>query len=188
MEIAMRREPLRVLRLLFVIASFTPLVLLWGIRGAKDIPDSTIWWWVAGLTVVPNLAIFVRWHVVRKENLTAQAEVLEATDHREHLVIYLLAVFLAMYGFGIGSVREGLSVVLALALVVLLFWYANLHYLNLAFALLGYRTFTVTRRVSDGTARRSSRLVLLTKRDCVEPGEFIRCYQLSHDLWVEKEA
>ena len=183
----MQRQPQRILRLLFVIASFTPLVLLWGIRGAKDIPDSTICFWVAGLTVIPNLAIFLRWYIVRRENITAQADILNATDHREHLVIYLLAVFLAMYGFGIGSIREGVSVILALALVVLLFWYANLHYLNLVFAFLGYRTFTVTRRVSNGVTRRSSKIVLLSRRDCVESGDVINCYQLSHDLWVEKE-
>ncbi|MFP3637101.1 hypothetical protein, partial [Bacillus sp. SIMBA_033] len=62
---------------------------------------------------------------------------------------------LAMYGASVGSIRELIAVILAFVLVVMLFWFSNLHYLNVFFAILGYRTFTVVRRVSDGSGRKS---------------------------------
>lgn len=184
----MKHEPLRFLRFLFVMASFSPLVILWGVRGVNILSEFSLWISVALFVLIPNAVIWLRWRIVKHENLTAQAEILEATDHREHLVVYLLAVLLAMYGATVTSMRELLAVVLTLVLIVVLFWFSNLHYLNIFFAMLGYRTFTVTQRVRDGTSRKSSKIVLLTRRNCIEVGDNITCYRLSHDVFVDKEG
>ncbi|MFP3801165.1 hypothetical protein [Paraburkholderia sp. SIMBA_027] len=183
----MKREPLRFLRLLFVIASFSPLVIIWGVRGVPLLSEVSVWISVAVLVIVPNGVVWLRWYIVKQQKLTAQAEVQQATDHREHLVVYLLAVLLAMYGASVGSIRELIAVILAFVLVVMLFWFSNLHYLNVFFAILGYRTFTVVRRVSDGSGRKSSTIVLLTKRDCIEAGDLVICYRLSHDVFIDAE-
>lgn len=182
----MNKESFKFLRLIFVIASLTPLFLMWAIKGSPIISNETMILGCAGIIILSNGAIFLRWWIAVKENQVMEAIVESSTDHTEHLVVYLLAVFLAIYSSSISSLREFLATLFALSLIVILFWFSRLHYLNLIFALIGYKTFTVTRRHPDSNFNKTTKVVVLSKRDQINPNEKIICYRLSHDFWIEK--
>lgn len=182
----MRTEPFRFLRFIFVIATLTPLFILWSLKGVKGIPDIVLWTLTLSIVALSNGIVFLRWQSAKRQNLLVQSKVIEATDHREHLVVYLLAVLLAMYGISAESFRELSGVIFILLLIILLFWFSNLHYLNIVFAIFGYKTFTVTRKHEDSSERSTSKVVVLTKRAWIEAGDLITCYRLSHDIWIEK--
>ena len=181
-----KSEPFRFLRLIFVVASLSPLFIIWGLKGFKQIPDRFLLPVIVLVLILSNGLVLYRWAIVKKQSLTVQAQVQDATDHREHLVVYLLAVLLAMFGASATGMRELSALFFALFLIVILFWYSNLHYLNVAFALFGYKTFTVTRKVDDNNTVSALKVVVLTKRSWIEDGESIICYRLSHDIWIEK--
>ena len=181
-----KSEPFRFLRLIFVIASLSPLFIIWGLKGFKQIPDYFLVPAVILVLILSNGIVLYRWAIVKKQNLTVQAQVQDATDHREHLVVYLLAVLLAMFGANAADMRELSALFFALFLIVILFWYSNLHYLNVAFALFGFKTFTATRKVEGNNSISTLKVVVLTRRSWIEDGESIICYRLSHDIWVEK--
>jgi len=182
----MNNSPFRFLRLIFVVASLSPVFILWGIKGSKVLPDSALLLIVFLLVSIPNGILILRWISVRKQNLIVQTKVLEATDHREHLVVYLLAVLLAIFGASLESTRDLIALAFTAILVTLLFWYSNLHYLNLIFALLGYKTFTVKRLIEKSGKQETSQVVVLTKRDWIQSDEIITCLRLSHNTWIEK--
>lgn len=181
------KEQFRILRLMFVIGSFAPLFILWAIRGIKEVPDLYMWAVCGFFALVPNLIVLWRWRIVKAKNIVDRADVIGATDHREHMVVYLLAMLLPLYDANMNSLREVLAVGIALSVVIVMFWFANLHYLNIFFALFGFRVFTVTRRINDRSGRKTDVIAFLTRRQCVEEGDELIGYRLSHSLWLEKE-
>jgi hypothetical protein len=182
----MKREPFKFLRLIFVIATLTPLFVMWTIKGSAVIPNSILILSSAAIIIISNGIIFFRWHIAIKQKQIVEAIVQKSTDHTEHLVVYLLAVFLAIYSSTTGTMREVFATLFAVALIILLFWFSRLHYLNLVFATMGYKTFTVTRKHPDNNFNKTTKVVVLSKRDQINPEEKITCYRLSHDLWIEK--
>jgi hypothetical protein len=105
-----------------------------------------------------------------------------AEDHREYLLVYLFAMLIPLYDVNLGSARDVAAAVLALAFIVFLFWHLNLHYMNILFALRGYRVFTITGSAASAT---SEPLVLLTKRIGLQQGEKVLAYRISNTVFFE---
>jgi hypothetical protein len=173
-------------RLLMVIGSLAPLFLLWALRGAF-VSDR---WWVPlclTLAVVPNLVLIWRWRISRRRNDHRIIIVGTARDQSEHLLVYLFAMLLPLYAANLTSGRELASVAAAFIFIVFLFWHMNLHYMNIAFAMCGYRAYTIEMRARPGTEPVS--VVLLSKRHSPPlPDTSIDGFRLSDTVYVEKDA
>jgi hypothetical protein len=174
-------------RLLMVVSSLAPLFLLWAVRGAPPVPDS---YWISicvGLAVIPNLVLLWRWRTAKHRKDHRSVIIGEARDQSDRLLVYLFAMLLPLYTATLASERELVSVAMAFIFIVFLFWHMNLHYINIVFAVLGYRVYTVLMPTRPGLA--GTAVVLLSKRNSPPPaGELIDGLRLSDTVFVEKEA
>jgi hypothetical protein len=178
---------LPVARLLMVVSSLAPLFLLWAIRGASPVPDE---YWISGClaaAIIPTLVLIKRWRIAWRGNDHRVIVVAAARDQSDHLLVYLFAMLLPLYTVNLTSARELFAVAAAFVFIVLLFWHMNLHYMNLGFAMLGFRVYTVEITRPDGTSRHS--IVLLSKR-IIPPlaGMEIEGLRLSDTVLVEKDS
>ena len=77
------------------------------------------------------------------------------------------------------------AVLVALAFIVFLFWHLNLHYMNVLFAVLGYRVFSVLPPAGNPLSGRGG-LVVITRRPVLSSGERITAYRLSDTVYFER--
>ena len=68
-----------------------------------------------------------------------------------------------------------------------LFWHLNLHYMNLIFAALGFRVFTVYPPVDGNPLNGKTRQALITRRVSLVPGDRFIAYRLSDTVYLEAE-
>ena len=179
-------EGLKVARLLMVLSSLSPLFFLWAVRGVKDVPDGWLWTGCSSLILVPTLVLWLRLIITRRRKDLKTLTVGEADDHREHLLVYLFAMLIPLYDANLGSTRDTLATGLAFAFIVFLFWHLNLHYMNILFALFGYRVFTVYPGAGKCGGQQS--FVLLTCRGHLESGQEVRAYRISNTVFFEPKG
>ena len=184
-SIQIKKEGLRIARLLMVLSSISPLFILWAIRGNSLIPD----YWFIGFCLlmisIPNAMLGLRIYTAKKNNDKREITVGSADDHREHLLVYLFAMLLPFYSENLNNWRYFSSSIAALAFIVFLFWHLNLHYMNLLFAILGYRVFTIQPPNDGNPLTSKTSLVLITKRVSIPSGIRITAYRLSDTVYLE---
>lgn len=178
---------LPVARLLMVVSSLAPLFMLWAIRGAPPVPDC---YWISGcltFAIIPTLVLILRWRTAARRHDHRVVVVTAARDQSDHLLVYLFAMLLPLYTVNLTSPRELYAVAAAFIFIVFVFWHMNLHYMNVGFAVIGYRVYTIE-MTRPGTVQRHS-IILLSKRISPPPsGTQIDGLRLSDTVLVEKEA
>jgi hypothetical protein len=179
------KEGLQLLRLVMVLSSMAPLFVLWAVRGSGPVPDKYFIPSCLFFAVVPTLILWWRLKTARKVNDCQTKTIVHADDHRDHILVYLFAMLLPFYTVNLANGREFSATVLALLFILFLFWHLNMHYMNLLFALKGYRVFTITPDPNDGIGSRAP-FVILTKRIALIEGEKIETYRLSDTVFIEK--
>jgi hypothetical protein len=178
-------QDLKVARLLMVVSSFSPLFLLWAIRGTKLIEDIYFTPLCAILIFLPNLILGARiWYAIKKEGDT-QIHIDTAEDHREFLLVYLFAILLPMYVIDLDTARNFWASVIAMLFIIFLFWHMDLYYMNLVFALLGYRVYTIKAAVDSTKATDMSVRILISKRETPPKGN-INAYRISNSVFFER--
>ena len=169
-----------------VVGSLAPLFFLWAIRGASPIPDR---YWIGTcltLAIVPNLVLVWRWQTAKRRNDHRVILIVTARDQSEHLLVYLFAMLLPLYTANLANERELLSVAAAFVFIVFLFWHMNLHYMNIVFAIRGYRVYTIEMASPQGSSKGS--VILLSKRDAPPTtGASIDGLRLSDTVFVERD-
>lgn len=181
-------EGIPLARLCMVLASLSPLFILWAVRGITCIPDSILVPGCVGLVVLPNLVLFGRLALARRANDVQSKVIGSADDHREHLLVYLFAVLLPLWDAGADSTRSALGILVALLFVVFLFWHMNLHYMNLVFALMGRRVFSVYDQSVDSMASDAAGFILITRRNTLPAGTQIDAYRISNRVYWERHS
>jgi hypothetical protein len=179
-------EGLKIARLMMVLSSTSPLFVLWAIRGSKLIPDRYLVSFCVLMVVVPYLYLWIRIKTARRLNLTRELVIGSAEDHRDHLLVYLFAMLLPFYPIDTGTFRDLAALVTALAFVVFLFWHLNLHYMNIMFAIRGYRVFTISPPSDDNPLSGKTTQVLVTRKIALLPGERVVAYRLSDTVYFEE--
>ncbi len=136
--------------------------------------------------LIPNLFLYRRIRIARTSGDNKTLTIGTFDDHRDHLLVYLFAMMLPFYPANLDGWREFGATVAAFLFIVFLFWHLNMHYMNLVFAIFGFRVFTVTPSIetSNKFSGRSS-YVLLTKRPLLEQGEQISALRLSNTVYLE---
>jgi hypothetical protein len=206
MSVARKREGLGFLRFIMVLASISPLFVLWAIRGTCQLPSAPCQ--LSGVPsqapketcllpnnafligcvifiVVPNLLLLWRLRTAQKHRDTREVLVGKAEDHRDHLLVYLFAMLLPFYATNLTSWREFSATLLAVCFIVFLFWNCNLHYMNVLFAVFGYRIFTINPPDDRNPLSGRESVVLITRRATIFPGERILPYRLSNSVYWE---
>ena len=181
-------EGLKAARLLMVLSSISPLFILWAIRGNSLIPDR---YFVAGcalMVIVPKAFLWFRIRTAKKQNDKRTIMVGTADDHRDHILVYLFAMLLPFYSDAIGTWRDFSATLAALAFIVFLFWHLNLHYMNLVFAALGYRVFTISSPADGNSLTGRARQAVITRRLNLTSGEQLIAYRLSDTVYLEVDA
>jgi hypothetical protein len=177
-------EGLKFARLLMVMSSLSPLLILWAVRGVEKIPDVWVWLVCAVLIIVPNLFLFARIQICKKNEDTKVLTIGKAEDHREYLLVYLFATLLPFYD-KLDSNRNIAATLVALLFIVYLFFHLNLHYMNIFFALFGYRVFTIEPPPPKDGVGGEIPFVLLTKRTHLKANEKITAFRLSDNVFFE---
>lgn len=179
------REGLKMARLLMVLSSISPLFILWAIRGNSLIPDVYFASFCGVMVIAPNGFLWLRLRTAMKQEDKRELAVGKADDHRDHILVYLFAMLLPFYSEDLGSWRYLGSSVAALAFIVFLFWHLNLHYMNILFAVFGYRVFTVYPPDEGNRITGRTSLAVITRRVSLSPGDNFVAYRLSDTVYME---
>lgn len=164
-----------------IVSSLSPLFLLWAVRGIKPFPDQ---WLIPACCILvagPNIVLFARIRIAKRRGDKRTISIKAADDPRDHLLVYLFAMLIPLIDANIGTLRDSAATIVALLLVIFLFWHLNLHYMNVLFAIFGYRVFTV--RDDDGTHV----FVILSQRANLERGSTLQAYRLSNTVYIEMQ-
>jgi hypothetical protein len=178
-------EGLRAARLLMVLSGLSPLFLLWAIRGSKIVPDGYLITGCILIVVLPNFFLWLKIKIAVREQVKKELVVGTAEDHRDHLLVYLFAMLLPFYSIDTSNWRDFAALVMALGFVVFLFWHLNLHYMNIIFAIRGYRVFTIVPPADENRFSGRTSLALITPRTTIRSGEHIIGYRLSDTVYFE---
>ena len=176
-------EGLKAARFLMVLSSISPLFILWAIRGTSLVPDVYFIGFCALMVIIPNTFLCLRLRAARKTKDTREITVGTADDNRDHILVYLFAMLLPIYAGDFGTWRNLYSSMAALSFIVMLFW--HLHYMNLFFAVFGYRVYTVWPPDDGNQLSGKSSLILISRRVNLSSGERNIAYRLSDTVYME---
>ncbi|QPN27634.1 hypothetical protein I5770_03050 [Brucella sp. BO2] len=140
-------EGLELTRFILVWSSLSPVFVLWAIRGVDAIQDK---YWIpicVALFLLPTAILWWLLRQARKAENTKTIHIASAKDQREHLLTYLFAMLIPLFDANTDGIRDLTAVSLAFIFVMFLFWHMRLHYMNLLFAICGYRIFTVEAKI-----------------------------------------
>ena len=98
------------------------------------------------------------------------------------------AMLLPFYSEDPESWRSLSATLAALAFIVFLFWHLNLHYMNLAFAVLGYRIFMIYPPADGSRLAGKTHHTVVTRRASLSPSDQLIAYRLSDTVYVEDEG
>lgn len=178
-------EGLKLARLLMVLSSVSPLFILWAVRGTPLVPDEYFLGLCAAMVVGPNAFLWYRIRTARKRGDTRELAIAAVEDNREHLLVYLFAMLLPFYADTLATWRTLAAALAGLGFVVFMFWHLNLHYMNILFALFGYRVFSLYPAADGNPLSGRTNYVLITPRLNVAFGDRIVAYRLSDTVYFE---
>ncbi len=173
---------------MMVLSAMGPLFVLWAIQGNDLVPDT---WFIGGcaaMVVVPNAILGTRILVARRQRDELPVTIGKSEDHRVHLIAYLFSMLLPFYRHELDGWRDLAAIALALSFIVFLFWHLNLHYLNLIFAVRGYRVYTVYPPSDGNPFSGRSDFVLITRRTHLSHGDRIVALRLSQLVYLEEKS
>ena len=180
------REGLAIARLLMVFSSLSPLFVLWAIRGNALIQDVIFIMGCSALAVFPTAFLIIRVRTARNEDDAHNVSVGSAEDHRGHVLVYLFATLLPLYGEEMANWRDVAAMLAALIFIVFLFWRLNLHYINIYFAIFNYQVFSVTPPADSNRYTSRSTVILITRRRHLDAGDSCVAYRLSDTVYLER--
>lgn len=187
MDKTVRGEGLKPARLMMVLSSISPLFVLWAIRGNTLIPNTYFLAFCGVMIVIPNCFLLLKLRTAKKNKETAEIIVGRAEDHRDHLLVYLFSMLLPFYTADLGHWRDLSATLVAICLIVFLFWNLNLHYMNLLFAVKGYRVFTIYPPQDGNPHTGKDPRVLIMRRATLYAGQQLFPYRLSDTVFWEAE-
>ena len=179
-------EGLKVARFTMVLSSMSPVFILWGIRGTNLIPDLYFITGCLAMAVLPTAFLLFRELLAKRQNDIRSLVIGKTEDRRGHVLVYLFAILLPFYRQNVDSWRDLLALVTALVFIVFLFWHLNYHYMNLLFAIRGYRVLNVQSPNGDRGNANMTNFALITRRSMVQPNEQVVAYRISNTVYLEK--
>ena len=179
-----QREGLPFVKFMMLLSSMAPLFLLVGIRGVQIKSGETLlisskqtWVVIACLIIIPYLILKIRIYFSRKSSDVYPLNVQHSTLNKEYLFTYLFTVLLPLYSVNISSIDELYAVVCAITIVVFVLWNLNMHFINMFFALSGYRVFTLPGQ--------NGAILLSTRQSIPQDLSEIIAHRISNSVFIE---
>ena len=179
-------EGLKVARFTMVLSSMSPLFILWSIRGTNLIPDLYFITGCLVMAIMPTAFLYFRELLAKRQNDIRSLVIGRTEDHRGHVLVYLFVILLPFYRQNVDSWRDFYALVAALVFIVFLFWHLNYHYMNILFAIRGYRVLNVLSANGDSEYANMTNFALITRRSVVQPNEQMVVYRISNTVYLEK--
>jgi len=171
-----QKEGVPVIRLMLIVSSLAPLFIMLSFRGASNvIPDSTLWIVTASVLIIPSFLILIRIISAQKKHEIYELQTSETTQNKEYLFTYLFTILLPLYSLSITTMRELLAVFSAILFVILVLWNMNLHYVNILFALFGYKIYTL----------KSDESKLLISSKLYINSDITKAHRISNSVYIE---
>lgn len=177
-------------RFVLVWSSLSPVFLLWAIRGVESVPDKI---WVPAcilMFLLPTILLVMFFRRAKRHQNDKTITVHSAKDQREHLLTYLFAMLIPLFDANLGGYRDLTAIFVALLFVLFLFWHMRLHYMNLFFAMCGYRIFTVEAvsgtETSEGASLNLVTYAVLSKRHNLVPGKPLTGWRIGGNVIVDQ--
>lgn len=171
-------EGLPLVKFMMLLSSMAPLFLLVGIRGMDNVvSDKHLWLAIAILLFIPFLIVKLRIYFSVKSNDVFVLNISETRNNKEYLFTYLFTVLLPLYSVTISDNREFFAIIFAISFVIFVLWNMNLHFVNILFAIQGYRVYTIE---SFDSA------ILLTTRSTLPKNlNELKVHRLSNSVFIE---
>lgn len=171
-------EGVPIVKFMMLLSSMSPLFVLIGIKGLNNVISDMSLWVVIGLIIgIPHAILAFRLIRAKKSNDIFTVNVKNAVNNKEYLFTYLFTVLLPLYSVSISATRDIWAISAAICFVLFVLWNMNLHFINLMFALMGYRVFIL---------EEYNAAILLTKRTkIVDSIQNINVYRLSNSVFIE---
>lgn len=171
-------DGLPLVKFMMLLSSMAPLFLLVGIRGLDAVvADKHLWIAVACLVLIPYLALRLRMYLSIKSNDTFVLDVTDVKNNKEYLFTYLFTVLLPLYSVTISNNREFGAMMFAICFVIFVLWNMNLHFVNILFAFMGYRVFTIESF--------DSAILLTTRTTIPKDLKELKVHRLSNTVFIE---
>lgn len=183
-------EGLELTRFILVWSSLSPVFVLWALRGVDAIEDK---YWIpicVALFLLPTLVLSWMIQQARKIENTKTIHISSAKDQREHLLTYLFAMLIPLFDVNNDGIRDLTAASLAFIFVMFLFWHMRLHYMNLFFAMWGYRIFTVEAKIGttekDRERDRFVTYAVISRRHFIPHDDVLTGYRLGGRVLFDK--
>jgi len=172
------KEGLPVVKFMMLLSSLAPLFILVGIRGMDNIISYRLLWVIIGLLlIIPFSVLMLRVYLSKRNDDKYTVNIKGNRLNKEYLFTYLFTVLLPLYSVTITNEKEFFAILFAVFFVVFVLWNLNLHFVNIFFALKGYKVYTLPQQDSA---------VLLTTRNYLDDKlSTITAHRLSNSVFIE---
>jgi hypothetical protein len=173
-EVSHPKPDLTFFRAMLVLASMSPVFLVWGILGMDKIPDRYFSSGCALMILVPHLFLIKRIRTAQKNRNYKLVTVDQGKDSKEQLLTYFLPLILPLMGASFDTWR-GFSATLVLFIIMAFAsWHLGVFYINIFFAIFGYRIFSI---IEEGN--HSTEIIVIAKREIMAPGDQLKVVRLA---------
>ena len=172
------------MRQMLVLACMAPLFVLMAIRGVGLVPREIYVPLFIGLAVIPNIYLLFRIFYAVQQNDRKRVYPTNVTDNREYLLTYIFAMLLPLFQSAVSTEQELYSALCALLFVIFIFGHMELYYLNIFFAVAGYRILSIRPGAASGDLTVSH--VLITKRKSLPPNQEIQPVRITDFLLFDR--
>lgn len=179
----MHSQSLFIARLLIVMGSMAPLFFLWLFKDPDTIVLPYFRTILASLILIPNIILCLRIIYSIKDKESSPITIMSSDNQKDHLLTYLFALLIPFYQADFSNYYGIISSFLVVLLLVFLFLHLNLHYVNILFAIFGYRVYTIT--PNEKLNRSADSVVLLTKRVRLNIDDRITAFRISDTVFIE---
>lgn len=172
-------------RFVMVVSSISPLFILWAVKGVAIIPDIILIPICAAIVILSSGFVLLRVLVAKRTRDMRLMKVGTISNYDYHALTYIFAMLLPFYRQDISSVRELAAILIAIAFIVGIFWYLNLHYMNVIFIFGRYKTFLVHPPDDANPLAGSVPYILVTRRSHLVPGEELMGCRVTDTVYLE---
>jgi hypothetical protein len=173
------------MKLMLVLACMAPLFILMAIKGFGSYPWEVYFPTLIALALFPNLYLIFRIRFAIKQNDRKLISINDetVTDNSDQLITYIFAMLLPLFQSAVASEQDLYSTLCAWLFVVYIFGHMELYYMNIFFALAGYRILSI--KPISTSSKFSTSHVIITKK-CIIANQEIKPFRITDFLLFDK--
>jgi uncharacterized membrane protein len=176
------RNDLTLFRGMMILASLSPVFLVWAIVGMEKIPDQIFIPVCILMVLVPHYLILRRIRVSLKTGSQKEITIETAKDAREHLLTYFMPLALPVMAVSFSTWRGFSATLFLFAIMAFASWHLRVFYVNVFFALFGYRIFKIAQPPHANSHSIDER-ILIAKRTHLDKGVKVMAVNLGGNVY-----